>query len=93
MAPSVRGTSSRVSKRQTEVQNYAKVSKSAKSRAQLKTAVKELTLVEPVKHKETLRSSSKRKRSEVHDESETEPESPRVTAVGLKKVTWLESLS
>ncbi|KAI1609340.1 hypothetical protein EDD37DRAFT_163616 [Exophiala viscosa] len=85
MAPSVRGTSSRVSKRQTEVQNYAKVSKSAKSRAQLKTAVKELELVEATKKKETPRSSSKRKRSDVHDDSETEPESPRVTAIGLKK--------
>ncbi|KIV82328.1 hypothetical protein PV11_04447 [Exophiala sideris] len=85
MAPSVRGASSRVSKRQTEVQNYAKVSKSAKCRAQLKTAVKELTLAEPVKQKETPRSTSKRKRSEVHDDREAELESPRVTPSALKK--------
>ncbi|KIX06794.1 uncharacterized protein Z518_04770 [Rhinocladiella mackenziei CBS 650.93] len=85
MASSVRGTTNRVSKRQTGLRSYAKISKITKTQVICKSAVIEEAISPAVNPKQTTKSTPKRKRSEDHDDSETESGSAYVATHGSKK--------
>lgn len=83
MAPSLRGAH-RVSKRQTPLESYTKVSKSTRSQAQLEAAAKEAALIPIVEQKKTVKSPPKRKRD--IEDSESEAETSCIAAATSKKV-------
>ncbi|KAH0835121.1 hypothetical protein AYO21_09701 [Fonsecaea monophora] len=88
MALSVRGTSHRISKRQTPIDTRAKVSKASKS-AKLSVALRsklEEVAPKPVAQtKKTLKHVPKRKRDAVQDDSESEAGSVYITQINSKK--------
>jgi 2-oxoglutarate dehydrogenase complex dehydrogenase (E1) component-like enzyme len=90
MAPSVRGTSSRVSKRQASIRTNAKVSKAIKNHPTVKEELGEVALKQVVISKKSVKQTGKhvpkRKRDEVEDESETEAVNAQVSSVNGKKV-------
>lgn len=86
MAPSVRGTASRVSKRQAGLRDYAKISKVTATHPQVKSKLEEAAVASIVNPKKTTKSTPKRKRSDVEDDSEADPGSAYICANGLKKV-------
>jgi hypothetical protein len=90
MAPAVRGTSTRIAKRQTSVRNNAKTSKTNKLhpavRSELEaTALKPVVVVKKAVN-QTTRHVPKRKRDEFLDDSESEPEHALGLSVSTKKV-------
>jgi len=85
MAPSVRGAASRVSKRQTGLQRYTKVSKIAITQADAKSKPKHTALSPVVNVERIIKSTPKRKR-EVHDDIENAPEASNRTLKASKKV-------
>ncbi|KIX92269.1 uncharacterized protein Z520_12015 [Fonsecaea multimorphosa CBS 102226] len=88
MAPSLRGSSHRVSKRQTTVNNHSKISKASKAAKlpiALKSKLEEVVLGPVVPTKKSVKHVSKRKRDAVQDDSESEPGSVYVTQITAKK--------
>jgi hypothetical protein len=83
MAPSLRG-SNRVSKRQTPLLSYTKVSKSTRFQAELEAAAKEAALIPVVDQKKAVKSTPKRKRD--IEDSESESETSCIAAATSKKV-------
>lgn len=90
MAPSVRGISSRVSKRQASVRTNAKISKAATThpavKKELDSAFKPVVVVSKKPPTQAAKNPAKRKRNEVGDDSETEPDDSKLTTVSAKKV-------
>ncbi|KAK5294707.1 hypothetical protein LTR99_009513 [Exophiala xenobiotica] len=82
MAPSLRG-SNRVSKRQTPLLSYTKVSKSTRFQAELEAAAKEAALIPVVDQKKAVKSTPKRKRD--IEDSESESETACIAAATSKK--------
>ncbi|KAL2399798.1 hypothetical protein ABEF93_001078 [Exophiala dermatitidis] len=84
MAPSVKGTSSRVSKRQAELRSYAKVTKNSIARLDLEAGLKEAVLKPVANVKSAPQATSKRKRIQVQVESESETERDQVDGAAAR---------
>ncbi|KAG9775146.1 hypothetical protein KCU88_g5161, partial [Aureobasidium melanogenum] len=84
MAPSVKGTSSRVSKRQAELRSYAKVTKNSIARFDLEAGLKEAVLKPVANVKTAPQATFKRKRIQVQVESESETERDQVDGAAAR---------
>ncbi|KAL2423285.1 hypothetical protein ABEF95_004137 [Exophiala dermatitidis] len=84
MAPAVKGTSSRVSKRQAELRSYAKVTKNSIARLDLEAGLKEAVLKPVANVKAATQATSKRKRIQVQNESESETERDQVDGAAAR---------
>lgn len=87
MAPSVRGTSSRVSKRQVSVRSDAKATRSHKNPKSILAEA----LAPVVVSKKPVTHVSKRKRHDVDDESEPDMANTRTTIITAKKVRYIST--
>ncbi|ETI29587.1 hypothetical protein G647_02040 [Cladophialophora carrionii CBS 160.54] len=89
MAPSVRGTSTRVSKRQASVRTNAKVSKVIRNYPILEEELEEVALKQAAVSTKSVRQTGKhipkRKRDEVEDDSEAEPVAAPASSIKVKK--------
>ncbi|KAJ9611089.1 hypothetical protein H2200_004272 [Cladophialophora chaetospira] len=91
MVPSVRGTASRVSKRQANARTNANLSKVTTTHPSLKAKLEEafepvVVVVSRKPLSRTAKHVSKRKRDAVETDSETDPDESKIIAVNVKKV-------
>lgn len=91
MAPSVRGKSSRVSKRQSNVRSNTKITTSAKVTKISAAAISQLEVIVPKAvvistPEKSVKRASKRKHDEVRDDSDVEAEDAYTTSSSTKKV-------